>query len=627
MDKGTGVVIMSVNEYHEKLDCIINDASRFTLIEYNINAENTHDCSLAPWIVKESSVTYYCRTYIRPLVDEKFYYRLLPTGSQPGRLYGMAKIHKTNCPMRPVLSAINTPEYQLAKWLESQIKPLLDSRYSVTSSSAFIDELRQLQPSSTDQCVSFDIKSLFTNVPLREVIDDIAETVFPRGAPQLLFANKPHVPNVEKKAKKKENTKEITKTALKHMLEVCSESIFLYKDGVYKQHDGVAMGSPLAPLLAEWFVSKIENNIMQQDISYKPIFYKRYVDDVFALFKSEDDRDKFFSLLNGAHPNLKFTMEVSTNSLPFLDTAVSIKDDRFEISVYRKPTNTGILLNYNSVAPRRWKKSLIHCMLTRALRVSSNLKFFKSELETIQEAFLKNSYPSDMIEKTISDFITTHKVCEDSFTVGSKPVRQEKIAEKRKVYFRIPFVGKPSSRLQRRIQDNLQRDDLNVQVAFCTTKVGEYFNLKSRCSRLFSANVVYKFTCSRDSSTTYIGETKRQLFERIKDHRGRDKKSAVLQHLYDCNQCQNSDIATLFEILQRCSAQNVCSTEAILISKYRPPLNTQLGPGKGAVVSLSLYCHESGRIFQLEISMLQTFLSECRLQIHMLEGFEYHLYW
>ena len=97
-----------------------------------------------------------------------------------------------------------------------------------------------------------------------------------------------------------------------------------------------------------------------------------------------------------------------------------------------------------------------------------------------------------------------------------------------------------------------------------------YFNLKSKCSRLFAANVLYKFTCSNDSSITYLGETKRQLFKRISDHKGTDKKSAVLQHLQDCIRCQNSDISKCFEIVQRCLAKTICSTEALLIAKHCP---------------------------------------------------------
>ena len=349
------------------------------------------------------------------------------------------------------------------------------------------------------------------------------------------------------------------------------------------------MGSPLAPLLAEWFVSNIENNILKSNIDCKPTFYRRYVDDTFALFKCEQDRDNFFAILNAAHPNLQFTMEVSSGSLPFLDSAIAIKDNQFETKVYRKPTNTGVLLNYNSVAPKKWKRSLIRCLLTRAHRVSSSFALFEAELESLREEFLKNSYPPNMIDSTIADFVKTNKISEERFKVNSEMRQKEGVAEIKDIYVRIPYVGKPSLRLQRRIQENLILDKVNIKAAFWTTKVGEYFNLKSKCSRLFTANVVYKFTCSSDSGITYLGETKRQLFKRVSDHKGNDKNSAVLQHLQGCVHCQNSNVSNCFEIVERCSPKNICSTEALLIAKHCPSLNTQLGPSKGTVVSLSLY--------------------------------------
>ena len=106
------------------------------------------------------------------------------------------------------------------------------------------------------------------------------------------------------------------------MLETCSESIFLYRDKVYKQHDGLSMGSPLAPIMADWFVSKIENQIFKRNISCKPKFYRRYVDDIFAVFDSTADRDSFFQILNNEHPNLEYTMETDKN-LPFLEFIAS----------------------------------------------------------------------------------------------------------------------------------------------------------------------------------------------------------------------------------------------------------------------------------------------------------------
>ena len=199
-----------------------------------------------------------------------------------------------------------------------------------------MEELQSIQHKNTDICVSYDIKSLYTNVPLKEVIEDITDTVYSSNAKSSFF---------------REST--ITKRVFKQMLTKCSESIFLYKDHVYRQRDGVAMGSPLAPLLANWFVARIENNILQQDLPYKPILYRRYVDDIFALFRTTAERDLFYNHLNHAHPNLAFTMENTTTSLPFLDTSISITNWKFTTEVYRKPTNTGVVMDYRCMAPFR----------------------------------------------------------------------------------------------------------------------------------------------------------------------------------------------------------------------------------------------------------------------------------
>ena len=597
MDKGVGVVILDTPEYYQKLDAIINDDDRFELLDYNINTTNIKECDMAPWICKEGSIARYCRDYIRPLVDNNTYFRLYPTGSQPGKLYGMAKNHKVGCPMRPVLSAVNTPEYHLAKWLQKNIKLYLNNKYSVASSSVFLKELTDFRPTPSDICVSFDIKSLFTNVPLKEVIDDIKRTLYPTAALPSVFVDR----RTEEEQKKKKY-KKLTGTVFKHMLEACSESIFLYGNNVYRQTDGVAMGSPLAPILAEWFVSKVERNIFKKEISFKPLFYKRYVDDIFAVFKSIEDRDSFYELLNDAHRNLTFTMETTTDFLPFLDIAISVNGNKFDTKVYRKPTNTGVVMNFNSNAPMKWKKSLVKYMLLRAYRLSSSFNFFQSEVAKIRDIFRLNSYPSHLIEDILRDFTSHHNIDEGRFNDDNvDKSRQDETPDStseakiedpgpKKIYFKIPFFGRPSRTFQKRVQEQLRVYNLDVRAAFTTTKVASYFCLKSQPSVFFKAAVVYRFTCTRDESISYIGETRRQLYARITDHcTGRDKKSAVFNHLYSCNECQNVDVSKSFEILQSCDAYNICTMEAILIAKHHPKLNIQLGPGKGTMVSLSLY--------------------------------------
>jgi len=71
---------------------------------------------------KENSVTYYVKKYLNKINSEQLS-KLTPSGSTPGKLYGMVKVHKTNFPLRPVVSMINTPEYELAKYLDNLIKP------------------------------------------------------------------------------------------------------------------------------------------------------------------------------------------------------------------------------------------------------------------------------------------------------------------------------------------------------------------------------------------------------------------------------------------------------------------------------------------------------------------------
>ena len=72
------------------------------------------------------------------------------------------------------------------------------------------------------------------------------------------------------------------------MLKLACEGIFMYKNKFYKQSDGVAMGSPLGPSLANFFLGYLETTFFQNNLHF-PQFYCRYVDDIFAVFKNEHD--------------------------------------------------------------------------------------------------------------------------------------------------------------------------------------------------------------------------------------------------------------------------------------------------------------------------------------------------
>ena len=390
-DKGTGTVIMNKNDYYDKLDSIIKDTKKFKVINFNIQEDKTNYCNLSPWINQERKVMYYCRKYIKNLVSDMEYKNIYPTGSQPGKLYGMAKVHKPNCPLRPVLSAINTPEYGLAKWLEKHLKPLLEDKYSTRSSKEFVEKVTSVKLEKTDFMSSLDIKSLYTQVPIKEVIKDILITVY------------------EKENKSIFQNSNITKTVLKNMLNLCSNAIFLYNNKVLQQTDGVAMGSPLAPLLANWFVCRQEEKVLSiQNIT--PKFYIRYVDDIFAIFDSERKCDNFYTKMNNVHPNLKYTIEKpKIGLLPFLDVKVQKIGTKLQTSVYRKSTNTNMLINWNAKAPKNWKVGLIKCLLNRAISICNNYDDYIKETIKLKEIFQINCYPKYLVNKIIREFAKKKK--------------------------------------------------------------------------------------------------------------------------------------------------------------------------------------------------------------------------
>ena len=140
----------------------------------------------------------------------------------------------------------------------------------------------------------------------------------------------------------------ITKAELKKLFEfTTSVTYFLFQGTFYDQIDGVAMGSPIGPVLANLFIGYYETLWLNSFRECEMILYRRYVDDIICLFNCESDADKFFEFLNTQHPNIKFTFEKQVNEqISFLDVLVTNDGDQFYTSVFRKKTAIGLFTNY-----------------------------------------------------------------------------------------------------------------------------------------------------------------------------------------------------------------------------------------------------------------------------------------
>ena len=81
----------------------------------------------------------------------------------------------------------------------------------------------------------------------------------------------------------------------------------MFNDILYKQKDGVAIGSPLGTILTNVFLSFYEIKMLEQcPNEFKPVFYWRYVDDIFVLFESAEHLSKFHACLNTSRSNMSF---------------------------------------------------------------------------------------------------------------------------------------------------------------------------------------------------------------------------------------------------------------------------------------------------------------------------------
>ena len=177
--------------------------------------------------------------------------------------------------------------------------------------------------------------------------------------------------------------KHASKVELKKVFEFAtSGTYFLFQGAFYDQTDGIAMGSPLGPVLANLFMSCYESMRRNTFCECEMILYRRYVDDIICLFNCQSDADKFFEFLNRQHPNIKFTFEKRVNKqISFLDVLITNYVDQFCTSVFLKEPGIGLFTNYLGSTPFSYKVGLVTTFLHRAFMVSSSWFLFNEEIK------------------------------------------------------------------------------------------------------------------------------------------------------------------------------------------------------------------------------------------------------
>ena len=419
---------------------------------------------------------------------------------------------------------------------------------------------------------SLDVESLFTNLPVDETIDIIIPRVY----------NHPDIPPPN-----------IPKHILKELLVICTKEVpFITPRGdLCVQTEGVAMGSPLGPTFAGYYMGHIEH-IVLSDPNVRPHTYGRYVDDIFLQVSNED---QLYALKNAFEQVsvLKFTVELNVdNKIPFLDVMVDGSGLEFKTSVYHKPSIQGVCLNGDSECSEKYKKSTITNYITRAFKISSSWIEFNQEIQFVRQKLVNNGYSNGFVDCHIHRFL-------DNVFSDKPKIIQPKLP----VYFRSQFHGnyrKDERILRNIIKSNVKSNSdatVDLRIYYQNPKTKQLViqnNLNSKPMGLSEAGVVYKFSCPlHGQAADYVGLTQTKLVRRMSSHRyhGSIHDHFAQQHGTKPSMEQLCDNTVV--IARAGDRQRLSILEALMIIDLKPLIHLQLGSFPNV---LKLYAPKSGTL-------------------------------
>ncbi|KAA3669783.1 uncharacterized protein DEA37_0010152, partial [Paragonimus westermani] len=212
-DKGSEVVLLNRADYINRMQSILSDTSKFVIDEDQTDAVQNAErqINLTPKNLHHEG-----------LIGQTNPKKLSLKDSLTPSMYGLPKAHNPGASYRPILFKIGSPYHRLAQWLVSPIEPVRSKLavHSLKDTSEFVELISNINVKH-QVITSFDIESLFTNVPLDEVINIVCSY-----------------------ATEHKLALSIPIDELSKLLKMCTSNIELVFNGTcYRQIDVVAMGT------------------------------------------------------------------------------------------------------------------------------------------------------------------------------------------------------------------------------------------------------------------------------------------------------------------------------------------------------------------------------------------------
>ncbi len=372
-DKGNSLVVMDRSEYDSKMENLLSDESTYVVIQKPPFKKIERELNAILLQLKKQEK-----------LPDNTYRKLHSSDAIPLAIRGSIKHHKTDMPLRPIVTCIGSAFYNTSKFLAQILSPLQNKNgFSVTNSLQFKNDISDITISEDEVMVSFDVISLCTAIPVDKACMYIKTKLQHDGT--LMDRTQLDIDDIIR--------------LLKFIL---SNSFFIYNNTTYKQIHGCAMGSPVSAIVANLCMAVIEEQAIQ-NATTPPKVWKRFVDDSFAILKKAAI-SSFHDTLNSIEPSINFTIEHEKDGqIAFLDTLISRHNNSISTNVYRKPTHTDRYLDYSSHHDNRHKISAATTLINRSLNLPSSEEGKVRELNHVNEALTANGYPKRLVSRLIQE--------------------------------------------------------------------------------------------------------------------------------------------------------------------------------------------------------------------------------
>jgi hypothetical protein len=391
-DKNMGTAVIKTSEYIKHALGQLNDKNTYVACDAPPDFNQIWN-DLEQILIKHNCFTFLRRDEEVPTEIRKFLFQLKDRDElQMGSFYLLMKVHKTPLAGRPIVSSTNTITYFASKYIDSKLQPIYKLIPSyVGSSQNLLLMLESVNFSKHKDCfiLCADVDSLYPNIPKEKGLLMMKESILRRK---------------DKLPPENQLTESDINLICDLMAFVLDNNYFTFGELIYKQINGTAMGTPAAVVFACLFLDKHETNVIEST-NVKPLLYRRFIDDIFAVFSCKQDAETFLNAFSSevTLPTIKCSnFTISDKEGIFLDLHI-FKGSRFteknllDVKIYQKPQNKYLYIPLNSFHPKSVFPSYIRAEINRYRLTCTNDNDFLTVKTDFFNRLTARGYPADFL--------------------------------------------------------------------------------------------------------------------------------------------------------------------------------------------------------------------------------------